>query len=136
MRTYPINSPEAAARVLALALLADGHCSLSELEALDRTQAARTLGLSEAALRGVLLDVCEDLLAAHRGRWTGSFQALDAGTWSALLSEVTHPGLQRSVLVLCDQMAQADGHLTADEACLLEDLRRAWGPAEQLQAVA
>ena len=36
MRTYPTNSPQAAARVVALATLADGHLSRSELGALDR----------------------------------------------------------------------------------------------------
>ncbi len=41
MRTYPTNSPEAAARIVALALLADGHLSLIEIDALERRPCRR-----------------------------------------------------------------------------------------------
>ena len=36
MRHYPRNSPQAAGRILALALLSDGHLSKRELDMLDR----------------------------------------------------------------------------------------------------
>ena len=36
MKAYPVNSPEAAARVLAMAMLADGQYSMTEIRALDR----------------------------------------------------------------------------------------------------
>ena len=32
MRTYPTNSPQAAGRIVALALLADGHLSKAEVD--------------------------------------------------------------------------------------------------------
>ena len=35
MRTYPSNSPEAAARIVALAMLADGNVCHREMQALD-----------------------------------------------------------------------------------------------------
>lgn len=50
MRTYPRNSPQAAARIVALAMLADGHVCRSEIEALERCDAAARLGLSRASL--------------------------------------------------------------------------------------
>ncbi|MDH4418178.1 MAG: TerB family tellurite resistance protein, partial [Acidovorax sp.] len=34
MRSYPRNSPEAVARIIALLLISDGHVSRSELDAL------------------------------------------------------------------------------------------------------
>lgn len=34
MHSYPKNSPEAAARVIALLLISDGHVSRSEMDAL------------------------------------------------------------------------------------------------------
>lgn len=126
MRSYPLNSPEAAARVLAVALLADGHCSLTEVQALEQMQAASQLGMTSEALRGVVQDLCHDLLANHRGQWTGSFQPLDASVWSALLGEVTDRPLQQSVLALCTRMVQADGHVTSAEVCMLDKLRQAW----------
>ena len=36
MRTYPSNSPEAAARIVALAMLADGNVCHREMQALTR----------------------------------------------------------------------------------------------------
>jgi hypothetical protein len=36
MRSYPRNSPEAAARIVALVLICDGHVCRSEVETLHR----------------------------------------------------------------------------------------------------
>lgn len=45
MRSYPANSPEAAARIVALALVADGHVSLIEIDTLQRQDiACRQIG--------------------------------------------------------------------------------------------
>ena len=49
MNAYPTNSPEAAARVLAMAMLADGQYSMTEIRALDRQQAPARLGLTPEA---------------------------------------------------------------------------------------
>ena len=46
MRPYPVNSARAAARLIALAVLADGHLSTSELGLLERMNAANRLGLT------------------------------------------------------------------------------------------
>ena len=45
MRTYSTGSPHAAARVVALTLLADGHLCQTELDALDQLDVPRQLGL-------------------------------------------------------------------------------------------
>ena len=39
MRTYPHNSPQAAARIVALAMLADGQLCVEEILVLDYVQA-------------------------------------------------------------------------------------------------
>ncbi len=62
MRTYPCNSPEAAARLVALVLIADGHVCRSELDALDHLEAAHELGLQPGAMPGIVQTLCEDLL--------------------------------------------------------------------------
>ena len=72
MRNYRTNSPEAAARLLAMALVADGNYSLTEIRALDSLQASSRLGLTPDALKEVLDHFCEDLLTAAHGEWTGS----------------------------------------------------------------
>lgn len=126
MRTYPTNSPQAAARVLAMALLADGHYSVTEIQALDRLKAPQRLGLGEAELKEVLDNFCQDLLVAHQGRWTGSFQRLDVGVRDLLLGEITDPELQHSLMNLCAEIAKSDGHLAEGEILMIDTLSGAW----------
>ena len=49
MRSYPRNSPEAAARIVALVLVADGHVCRSEFDALNQLDATGQLGLDPDA---------------------------------------------------------------------------------------
>ena len=51
MRPYPIDSPQAATRLLAMALVADGHYAPCELRTLDRLDASRRLGLVRGYFR-------------------------------------------------------------------------------------
>ena len=44
MRNYPANSPQAAARIVALTMLADGYLSKAELDAMERHGGYRLLG--------------------------------------------------------------------------------------------
>ncbi len=126
MRSYLHNSPQAAARVLAMALLADGHYSMVEVQTLDRIHAARRLGLTPEGFKEVLDDFCHDLLMAHQGRWTGSFHRLDPLLRTRLLGEVTNPDLQREVLLLCTDIVKADGHLAEGELQMIDSLAGTW----------
>ena len=87
MHSYPKNSPEAAARVIALLLISDGHVSRSEMDALYGLDIERELGLAPGAFARVLRTLCEDLLmGTHERRvLTGS---VNAETLSALLNEI------------------------------------------------
>lgn len=125
MRTYPLNSPQAAARLLAMALVADGNYALSEIKALDRLDAARQLGLPPQDLKAVIEAFCEDLLLGAHGEWLGSSQ-LDAATRQALLAEVTDPALRTKIVALCEAVVAADGHLADGETAMLDSLTRAW----------
>lgn len=125
MRTYPPNSPEAAARVLVMALLADGHCAMTEIQALDRLQAPRRLGLSPARFKGVLDDFCQDVLTAHQGRWLGSIH-IDAGVRDQLVGEITDLRLQNEVMGLCTDIIHADAHLAEGEIHMIDTLVAAW----------
>ena len=54
MRYYPPNSPEAAGRLLALTLIADGHVCHRELDAVERHDFEAALGLPAGGLGEVL----------------------------------------------------------------------------------
>jgi uncharacterized tellurite resistance protein B-like protein len=126
MRSYPTDSPQAAARLLAMALVADGNYSLTEIRALDRLKASRQLGLEPDALKEVINTFCEDLLMAAQGEWTGSAR-MDERTRQQLLDEVRDPALRAQTVNLCKAIVQADGHEADGEAALLDALTRAWG---------
>lgn len=125
MRSYPRNSPQAAARIVALAMLADGHVCRSEVEALERCRAAARLNMSPAALHEVLQLLCQDLLACSELAWGGSSR-VDARTLDSLLAEVQDPALQREVLALCREVVDTDGHVDDCESQVLAAATTRW----------
>lgn len=125
MRNYPRNSPQAAARLVSLALLADGHLDRAELEALQRTGACRDLGLSDEQFNAVLHAFCEDLLATSAHTWGAACQ-LDAETLDALMAEVDDPALRSRVLRLCAEVVHADRHVADGEALVLRTALDRW----------
>ncbi len=133
MRTYPMNSPQAAARIVALTLLSDGHVSQHELDLLDREGAAQALGLTRAELHTVVHDFCQDLLVGAPVCWADACQ-VDPRTMAWLFAEITDPTLRRSVLRLCVALAESDDHVADGESLVLNALVEHWGlQAELLQ---
>lgn len=126
MRTYPRNSPQAAARIVALAMLSDGHLTMRELDVLDRLDAPAQLGLGRADLNAVLHGFCDDLLASAAHGWADACR-MDACTLAGLLAEVDDPTLRLTVLQLCVQVVEADDHLAEGESTLLVAAVEHWG---------
>ena len=118
MRSYPHNSPEAAARIVALVLISDGHVCSSEFDMLKQLGAERELGLEPQLLPHIVHTLCEELLAG--GYETGSLMAnVDDSTLASLMAEVSDPALQRTALRLSLAAARADGHLADGEAMVV-----------------
>jgi hypothetical protein len=109
MRSYPTNSPQAAARIVALAMLADGHLCRREVAAIEALPGERRLGLSPEQWQGVMHGLCEDLLASHPD-----------------MAEITSPPLREQVLSLCLAVAEVDQRFTDGEAWLLNAAVREW----------
>ena len=126
MRHYPHNSPQAAARIVALTLLADGHLAPAELQVLERSHAHDRLGLGREELHAVLHGFCEDLLLGAHLAW-GDACRVDPRTLSQLLGEVDDPDLRQTVLQLCLDIAQADEHIADGESVVLEAVVEHWG---------
>lgn len=126
MRRYPRNSPCAAARVVAMTLLADGRLCRDEVDALERLGVATRLGLSTPELSGVVHAFCEDLLdIAHLT--AADTCRIDPATMMSLLDEVDDPSLRAQVLALCLELAQADAHVDDGESNVLVALVEQWG---------
>lgn len=126
MRSYPVNSPEAAARIVALAMLADGHLSQTELDVLQRRGGCETLGLEPDRLHDVLLALCEDLMHGTNLAWSDACR-VDPHALSRLLAEIDDPALRQRVLALCVQVAHSDDHVSDGESTLLTHAVEQWG---------
>ena len=126
MRTYPNNSPRAAARIVALAMLADGHLCKSELDALDSVDVHEQLGLSPGEMHAIVHALCEDLLVCSQGAWEAAGR-IDPDTLAALLAEIDAPTLRAKVLRLCLTVFAADEHLADGETVILNAVVEHWG---------
>jgi hypothetical protein len=125
MRSYLRNSPEAAARIVALVLISDGHVCRSEFDVLEQLDAEHELGLEPHLLPHIVHTLCEELLAS--GYETGSLiSKVDDSTLAALMAEISDPVLQRKVLRLSLAAAGADGHLADGEALVVAAARHHW----------
>ena len=125
MRSYPLNSPEAAARIVALVLISDGHACTSEYDVLKQLDAEGELGLEPQLLPHIVHTLFEELLA--RTPATGSLLGnVDASTLASLMAEISDPALQRKVLRLSLAAAKADGHLADGETLVVEAARHHW----------
>lgn len=126
MRSYPRNSPEAAARVVAIILISDGHVSRSEYEALNQLSGVRELGLQPERMPGIVQTLCEDLLmAGFDGR--SMLSHVGDELVASMLAEVDEPQLQSKVLRVAASVVHADQHLSDGEAAMLDAISRRWG---------
>lgn len=125
MHSYPHNSPEAAARIVALVLISDGYVGNLELEILKQLGAERELGLEPYFFPHIVHTLHEELLL--NGCATDSLMGnIDDGTLASMMAEISDPALQRTVLRLSLAAARADGHLASGEAMVVEAARHHW----------
>ncbi|WP_144140618.1 TerB family tellurite resistance protein [Paraburkholderia sp. BCC1884] len=130
MRTYPRNSPQAAARIVALALTSDGHVCSSEERALEKLDIAGQLGLAPEQFAQIVQNLCEDHSVGHTSLSPSSGQ-LDTAMLATLIDEIDDPALRRKVMRLCAAVVIADNHLADGEIALLAAILKAWGVAPE-----
>lgn len=133
LRPYARNSPEAAARIVALVLIADGQVTRAELQALDHLRIEPALGLPAGGFGPLVHALCEDLLLDAYSAGSHLNQ-VDPATLAAILAEVDQPALRRTVLALAEATAVADGHLAGGEALVMAAALAEWGPLTDLDA--
>jgi hypothetical protein len=129
VRSYPTDSPEAAARIVALVLIADGQMCSSELEQLTKLGAERALGLEPHLLPHLVYTLREEL-HARRGETGSPVNGIDDAMLASLLAEIRDPALQGTVLRLSQAAAQADGRVVDGEAWVVQAARKQWNLTE------
>ncbi len=131
MRPYPNNSPQAAARIVALAMLADGDICMAEIGALDRLGAHAQLGLEADQFHAVVHDCWQDLLSAAQLTWSDAC-GVDPRSVAERMAEIADPELRLTVLGLCVAVIEADGHVAEGESAVLGAVLAQWGPQPSL----
>ena len=126
MRAYPQNSPQAAARTVALTMLCDGHLSKAEIDAVHAQGIEHRLGLGPGQWQAVMRELCEDLLTATDMSWHANC-GVDAHMLAGLLAEVSDPALRLEVLRLCLAVVDADAHLADGEELVMNAAVEQWG---------
>ncbi len=124
LRAYPINSASAKARLVVLALLADGRLDECELEVLNRRGSFAALGISREGFVQVLHEFCADVsqLAGGAADWRVSPDLL-----AGLFAEVTEVEARYAVLRLIISVISSDGQLARGEERLFLGALDAWG---------
>ena len=125
MRSYPANSPQAAARIVALSMLADSHVCANELQTLKREKLDKSLGITEDQFDSIVRALCEDLMCAAHLSWSDVCRP-DSEAMRLVVREIQDPVMQAEVLRLCIATVRADGHIGAAEVSMLEALAHAW----------
>lgn len=120
------DSPEAAARVLVLAIVADGRLGACEVQALDDADAYARLGLDRDGFYRVMRETCAELLD-RQVRTGDSMFRLDSTEASAWLDAVADVGLRHTVLTLAFEVIRSDGVLHPGESRLFWQALERWG---------
>ncbi|WP_157265644.1 TerB family tellurite resistance protein [Azohydromonas aeria] len=122
-RAYAPNSPHAAGRLVALALIANGEIKETEWAVLHGLQACEQLGLSQGEWHDIVDGLCEDLLA---GAIPGGSCVIDQHMLDDWLAEVSDPELQHRVIRLCADVIAADGYVEHGESVVLRCALERW----------
>lgn len=126
MRHYDRDTPEALARVIAAALLADGGLDKAELDSLERNDVVQRLGMSPPDFDRIVQEFCEDMQVVSL-RDHGGQLALDRATVDQLLSAVAAPELQVAALGMMLDLAGANARLSPGELTLVSQAMTRWG---------
>ena len=126
MRNYPIDSQESMARVVIMALMADGAIDPSELKLFERPEIIARMGFDQACLDRVTQEFCQDL-EVSAANFRSSDLGLDPQTIDLLLADIRSPALQANLLRAMLDIVYADGHLTGGEALVIAQAMNRWG---------
>lgn len=123
LRAYPPNSPRAMARLIALALLADGRLDKREFESLEQRGVYATLGISPKDFVAVLYDFCSD--AARLPHGNGCY-TLTPATLDGLFAEVDSPAARKRLMRHIFEIISSDGVIADGEEQLFWKAVDAW----------
>jgi hypothetical protein len=123
LRAYPTDSPRAKARLVVLALLADGRMGAAELDGLVKHQVFAELDVTREDFFGVLYDFCADATRLPDGR--GNY-LLSPALLETLFAEVGSVAERQKLVRLMFDVIRSDGYLADGEARLFWHVLDTW----------
>lgn len=126
LRAYAINSPRAKARLVVLALLADGRLDEREMAALDKRGVFADLSITRENFVQVLYDFCGDV-AGQLPVGAGGYK-LTPKTLAGLFDEVSDHEAREKLLRHMLAVISSDGHLSDAEEGLFRSAIEHWKP--------
>ncbi|HEY0885172.1 MAG TPA: hypothetical protein VGE20_07820 [Ramlibacter sp.] len=127
-RSSPRNSPHAAGRLVALALISNGEIKPVEWARLRDIDAPARLGLARLEWHDIMDALCHDLLATAPGAVSCVVDSETMGLW---FDELDDRKMQSLVMFLSAELILADGRIDAGEAALLRVANERWGSARR-----
>jgi hypothetical protein len=124
LRAYAVDSPRAKARLVVLALLADGHLDKREFDALERRGVFATLGIAREDFVEVMYDFCADVAGQLSAGADG--YRLTPEMLAGLLDEVSDRKAREELLQLIFAVISSDGRLSDAEESLFFSAIEAW----------
>lgn len=134
LRSYPQNSPRAKARILVLAMLADGQLAEAELDFLTKAGTLSSLGISREDLIQVFYDFCQD---AAQLPVVGRECLIPGDMLERLFREIHAPGERQTLMRLMFDVIRSDGKLADNESSLFWYAVDSWkfSPADTRHAL-
>lgn len=115
LRAYAPNSPRAKARLVVLAMLADGRMDDAELKTLTKHSTFVALGIARDDFFEVLYDFCADVENLPNG---GGDYLLSPIVLEQMFGEIDNIAERQTLLRQIFNMIRSDGHLADSEADL------------------
>jgi uncharacterized tellurite resistance protein B-like protein len=132
MTTYPKDSPEAIALVLAMTMITDARLDDRELEIMDRLQLYDMLGLTKAEFARVVKAYCDEVVQS--GSPDGKVDLMDRPRIDAVADLVEDPARRMAVAQMMLNIIKADDTLHKAELALLRYILARWDlPFDELR---
>ncbi len=123
LRPYPVNSACAKARLLVLAMIADGRIDAAELDGLLKRDAFAELGITRSDFLEVLYEFGADLAGLPS---SGFDVAISPRVVDSLFAEISDDSEKLAMLRLIFDVIRSDGELAPAEARLFWNALDAW----------
>jgi uncharacterized tellurite resistance protein B-like protein len=125
MKTYPTDSSEALARLLAMVMITDAKLDDREMEALERLDLLRIIGLGREQFSRVVKEYCDEVIAA--GSPAGKVNLMDRARIDAIVDAVQDRRKRMDAASMALIVMKADGQFHDAELALLRYTLQRWG---------